>query len=65
MVVHSVYEYSYICSDGVAEWCDEAQPSVTQYHSKAIQGQAILHATDIHSLQVQGGTTYTHTRTEI
>lgn len=56
-----VCEYSYICGDGVAERRDKAQASVTQYHSEAVQGHTILHATDIHSLQIQRGTTYAHT----
>lgn len=55
-----VCEYSYICHDGVAEWCDKAQASITQYDSEAVQRHTILHATDIRSLQVQGGTTYAH-----
>lgn len=56
-----VCEYSYICHDGVAEWCDKAQASITQYDSEAVQRHTILHAADIRSLQVQGGTTYAHT----
>lgn len=53
-------EYSYICCDGVAEWCDKAQASITQHHSKAVQGHTILHTTNINSLQIQRGTAYAH-----
>lgn len=53
----------YICSEAVAERRYEAQTSITQYHGEAIQGHTILHTTNIRSLQIQGGTTYTHTHT--
>lgn len=55
------YDHSYICWNGVAEWCDKAQTSITQYDSKAIKSHTVLHTMDICSFQIQGGTTYAQT----
>lgn len=48
---------SYIGCDGVAERCDEAQPSVTQDDSKAVQSHTVLHTADVRALQLQGWST--------
>lgn len=48
---------SYIGCDGVAERRDEAQASVTQNDSKAVQSHAVLHAADVRALQLQGWST--------
>lgn len=53
----NVRECSYIRCNSVAEWCDEAQASVTQDDSKAVQSHTVLHTTDVCSLQLQGRTT--------
>lgn len=52
-----VCENPYICCDGITQRCDETQASITENYSETVQSHAVLHAVNIHPLQVQRGTT--------